>query len=220
MSDQINLWRDCGIPKQLLGYGFEELQESAKVRSQEATVANWVASIPDHNAEDMNGIPVNRDSYGRGLLLAGPPGTGKTTLACSALTMVRRNYYRSVFFTTFQDYVHARQVEGSPRMESLEILDAISVMRTVRRVNECFLVVLDDVGHEHSSGSGYSERLLAEVLRSRYHRGLPTIVTTNLGAKAWEQRYDAALRSFIRQACTPLEFVGSPDFREAVSHAR
>lgn len=196
-------WRHTGIPRRLWGRGIEERLD---LGAPFELVGEWVRDLPVANVTHR-GIPVYDVRFGGGLLLVGAPGTGKTTAACAALTSVNKDYGHMVFFIRFPDYLkYARRLESSssdPDIPALGICEA---------VRDSYVVALDDVGHEYSSGSGYGESVLTEILRTRYDNGSPTILTTNLSSEEWEKHYDAPLRSFINQACPPIVFDG-PDRR-------
>lgn len=203
-------WVSSGIPQRFWNQGMPELSgvlDDAAPNPNLDLVCEWVTGMPERQRRE-DGIPVNREQYGVGILLCGDQGTGKTTLACAAATSVKRSYGKSVYFTRWASYLNARLTMNSPDFDYFDSVD-LAYATTVRQVAESFLLVLDDVGHEHSSGSGYGERLLDELLRTRFDAGMPTIITTNLTAAEWMQRYDAVFRSFMRQACPPIYFGGS-----------
>jgi DNA replication protein DnaC len=208
-------WLDCNIPKPLLGLGIESLDPLKDPRLGPRHVADWVLDLPRTQAKNASGFPKNRQEFGRGLILVGSPGTGKTTALCAALTTVRHFYFKTVYFTTFADYLRARQTEASVRVTD-EARDAAS--KVLHLTTTADVVGLDDVGHEYSSGSGFGESILGELTRRRYNEGLPTIITTNLGADEWQAKYGDASTSFIRQACFPVIFDG-PDLRLETIHA-
>lgn len=201
-------WVPTGIPERFWGEGFDSRSYAAAI-AQEQQVHRWVAEMPARQSRDGEGLPEDPEGFGVGLLLCGNPGTGKTTLACAALTTVKLKYGKRVFFTRWSSYLDARRMLNSLEFDRYDPETAAAVFSETQAVEETFLVALDDVGHEHSSGSGYGERLLDELLRGRFDRGLPTIITTNLTSFEWAARYDATMRSFMRQACPPVIFEGS-----------
>jgi DNA replication protein DnaC len=66
------------------------------------------------------------------------------------------------------------------------------------------VLVLDDVGREHASLSGWQKSVLHHLLRTRYNNGLPTIVTSNVLKKEWAALYGDATASFVDEAFVPL----------------
>jgi DNA replication protein DnaC len=66
------------------------------------------------------------------------------------------------------------------------------------------VLVIDDVGKEHMSGSGWQKTMLHHVLRTRFNNGLPTIVTSNIPLEAWGAVYGPATESFAREAFVPI----------------
>ena len=66
------------------------------------------------------------------------------------------------------------------------------------------VLVIDDVGKEHASLSGWQKNILHHVLRTRFNNGLPTIVTTNIARDNWDGLYGDATASFAKEAFTYL----------------
>jgi DNA replication protein DnaC len=60
------------------------------------------------------------------------------------------------------------------------------------------VLVLDDLGKEATSE--YNVAGFDELLRTRYDKGLPTIVTTNLERSQWKTKYGTAMGSFVYEA--------------------
>jgi DNA replication protein DnaC len=66
------------------------------------------------------------------------------------------------------------------------------------------VLMIDDVGKEHVSGSGWQRTILHHVLRTRFNNGLPTIVTTNNELSTWDALYGDSTESFAREAFSYL----------------
>jgi DNA replication protein DnaC len=73
--------------------------------------------------------------------------------------------------------------------------------------NSVSLLVIDDLGKEHRTATGWAENTFDAVLRSRYNAGLPTIVTTNVPLKNWGEVYGEAMESFAHEAFLPINVV-------------
>lgn len=101
---------------------------------------------------------------GEGMLFYGPCGSGKTFFAsCVANAVIDRGYPARV--TSFV------QLAGCPIEER---------SRQIERFDRYALLVLDDLGVERQSASGYMQELIYSVVDRRIRSGLPMIVTTNL----------------------------------------
>ena len=101
---------------------------------------------------------------GEGLLLYGLCGSGKTVYAaCIANAVIDKGCPALV--TSFTQIVRKTLDEQARFMESM---------------NRYALLVLDDLGTERRSGSGYMQEMIYSVVDRRIRSGLPMIVTTNL----------------------------------------
>ena len=69
------------------------------------------------------------------------------------------------------------------------------------------VLVIDDLGKEYK-GAGYNDASFDEVLRSRYDKGLPTIITTNVPRENWAAHYGEAMGSFAYEAFNRVEITG------------
>jgi DNA replication protein DnaC len=70
--------------------------------------------------------------------------------------------------------------------------------------NNVQVLILDDIGKEHRTATGWAENQFDAVLRARFNAGLPTIVTTNVPLKDWGSVYGEAMGSFAHEAFIPL----------------
>lgn len=208
------LWIGTGLPRRTHDTHLHDLMEADGAPTELAAVAQWLQELPAQQAVSKALVPVDRSRFGQGLLLTGLPGRGKTAAAAAVACEVRRGG-KSVYFTRWADFVqqsrdlYGRLAKGVSAPEELS-----RALHAADRVRTSFLVVLDDVGQERITDTGYGTELLESTLRERYDDGRPTIVTTNLTSQQWTSRYSGPLRSFIGQACRILAFTGR-DFRTA-----
>jgi DNA replication protein DnaC len=150
---------------------------------------------------------------GKGLLMYGAPGHGKTTIALSVIQEMMTTFPLEVFlpsenkvmirpcyFITFNDLIELRgRLMDDPTDSDRLLFDGIHGEAKDDAYNVRVLV-LDDVGKEHESGTTWQKTMLHQVLRTRFNNGLPTIITTNMPLNAWTGKYGEATESFAREA--------------------
>lgn len=155
-------------------------------------------------------FPDNRANIGRGLLFAGPNGTRKSTLANAILTEIQ---YRSpsyrVFYIRFSDWKKA--LTDTFTKEDTE--EKVKGRKILKLAELSHLIVLDDIGQEHRTASGFTESSLHELLRVRYEAARPTIVTTNVSLSKIAEVYNESFDSFRYDAFDSHILVG-PDTRK------
>lgn len=161
-------------------------------------------------AYPYTGLPVDFDAddyRGKGLLIRGPVGTGKTTMACIAAQYVSDLGW-STKFVRAQDYyalsIQVMKIKDDDERERMQ--SAIDCYEAGWRGWK--LVVLDDLGKEHNTGSGWDRNIFENLLRARYTDGAPTIITTNLSPKAMEERYGESFADYTREAFETVTVAG------------
>ena len=132
---------------------------------------------------------------GRGLILTGLPGTGKT----SAFWTLARNL--------------ERDGSGPITLGSVELgrvlADAAKDIREVGWLYRCRVLMVDDLGKERASPGVAA--LLWEVLDRRLSANLPVILTTNfdgktLAARFSEEHLGDSIRRRISELCRQVQF--------------
>lgn len=122
------------------------------------------------------------------LVLAGPPGTGKTIAAAYALARVGGHW------------LSARNL-ANPKFD-------------ISAAERADLLVLDDLGGEYSGASSFGPDRAAALLEMRHEEERRTIITTNLKEPDLAARYGARLASRLKEQGRFIACVGA-DMRGA-----
>jgi hypothetical protein len=128
------------------------------------------------------------------LALSGIPGVGKSVAAAVALLAAGRGRW-----------VRASDLARVPKDGE----DG-----PVRDSGTSGIVVIDDVGTEHSP-SGYAAARICDLVELREAAMQRTIITTNLDAKGFKERYGERIASRINGDALGWHHVSGPDYRAA-----
>lgn len=130
------------------------------------------------------------------LVASGPPGTGKTTIA--ALWCWERMQQNGDNSRALPHWFTAAEFARSSRYDK-ERGELIGVPA----------LVLDDLGVEYADAKGSLRTDIDELVDSFYSSTRRLLVTTNLDAKGFEERYGARVMDRIAEAGTWLPVLGA-----------
>lgn len=204
-------WEKGGIPVRFRDLGLEDYEPNDDTGVRALGIAQeFLDDFKNHfispNRRMRGDYPSDREKIGRGLMLWGKNGTRKTTLAAAIATEVQwlsLNY--QVFMIRFADYKNALTATYGDK-DSEEYKDA---KRVLARAEKATLLVLDDIGQEHRTSSGFTESVLHELIRRRVEDSRPTIVTTNVDPDDMYSVYGPSFDSFRKEAFETIQMAGS-----------
>ena len=167
------------------------------------------------------------DTAGRGLLLVGTTGLGKTHLAVGVLQRLVRERGVRGLFCDYRELLKSIQNSYNPQVQTSEV----DVLKPVFAAE---VLVLDDLGAQKPSEWVWDT--VALILNTRYNHRQTTIITTNypdlpaaggnltdIERAAREptlgDRIGDRMRSRLAEMCIRVEMRGD-DFRQSVKRAR
>ena len=155
----------------------------AELQQPVAVVREYAEKLPAHLAA------------GEGLVLRGPVGTLKTTLAVAVLQYCLQLGERAMFLTmpSLIDSIFSAKAVSSEDW-----------LRFESRLRQVPLLVLDDLGAEW--GSGYVTSKIDAIFAERYNRKKSTIVTTNLAGQDLRSRYPDRIIDRLRETAQVITF--------------
>lgn len=147
--------------------------------------------------EYANNLTGNIDK-GRGLLLRGPVGTMKTSMAVAVLMKHLQSGKRGRFITM------ASLLDTIFSLKALSVYDWAKFENDLRTIP---ILLIDDLGSEHTEG--WVKTKVDAIISERYNNCLPVLITTNLSMSEMQESY--AERIIDRLSATALDLVFNCD---------
>lgn len=184
----------------------EKLQEIQRLRSTgfpDREMQQWRFENDDGSNDRISGIckryvehfPEMRQK-GKGLLMFGPVGTGKTfAAACIANALIDQGYPCMV--TNFARLTNTLSGMREGKQEYIDSLDKFT------------LLIIDDLASERDTE--FMGELIFNIIDSRYRSGKPLIITTNLTAEELKKPADMRkqrIYSRLFEMCFVVEVKG------------
>ena len=144
---------------------------------------------------------------GVGLYIHGPNGTGKTYLASAIV----KEYAQKGFSCVVVNAAIMQKIEVDPRY----LFDSVETWR--ERVRSVHLLVIDDIGKEYRTDSGFIEKSISNLLMIRsQQKNSATIITSNINpvpvrkgaSSSFQVIYGIGTANLILEMMRPLEVKG------------
>lgn len=184
---------NCGVPKKLLGCTFDNYEPQTPTQAAGLEMARAYAE----------GLP-----QARGLMIAGPVGTGKSHLSVAIMraAVKRRMSCRFDNVLALLEQVKWWIGQNNPRAGAM-----------IDRCIRADFLVLDDIGT--AGDTDFVKREILHIVGSRYDAELPTIFTTNNTIGELKELLGQRTVSRLMDTCDGLLLDGE-DYRETHGSTR
>jgi DNA replication protein DnaC len=186
----------ANLPMKTIGMELTDLDPSPAVDA----ASMWIESVRQGKVIQS----IGESTCGLGLLLMGEPGHGKTMPRISWGNL-EGNLRRPAYFSDYPRLLRLQKAQWSEDKTEENQMLIDSLHGEAGKEHNVRVFVLDDLGKEYRTSSGWAENTFDALLRARFNSGLPTIVTTNVPLRDWGMIYGEPMGSFAHESFIPIE---------------
>ena len=157
--------------------------------------------------EDYIANHKNYRNDGVGIIFAGPVGRGKSLSAMKVLMNLIDKGYTGYFATISEVFEIIKKSWNDDDYAKL-----------LRHIYDCDFLVVDDLGTEyHKNDSDWAPTEIDKLMRHRYYKKKPLIITTNSGLKKLTEKYAQRIVSLFHERSLITTIVSEGDYREKLN---
>ena len=189
-KDKNQTYSVAGIPKRYYGMSFEYLKQHGKFPKENAEAYRIVSDYRQNIAQNL--------STGKGLILRGPAGTGKTSLGVCLLKEA---------LAIGKGCLMISMPNLLDNMLTLSKGDNVAFMSYEQKLRNIPLLLLDDFGAEYAKSEWVSAKV-ESIIIDRYNRMRPIILTTNYSEGWTKDHYSQRIYDRLRGEYQEAIFMG------------
>lgn len=190
-KDKSQTYGVAGIPKRYYDMSFEWLKENGKFPKENKEAYRIVNEYRQNLEQNLN--------TGKGLILRGPAGTGKTSLGVCLLKEALK-IGKGCLMISMPNLLD--------NMLTLSKGDSVAFMGYEQKLRNIPLLLLDDFGAEYSKSEWVAAKV-ESIIIDRYNRMRPIILTTNYSEGWTKDHYSRSIYDRLRGEYQEAIFMGA-----------
>lgn len=190
-KDKSHTYGAAGIPKRYYDMSFEYLKQHGKFSKENAEAYRIVSDYRQNLEQNL--------STGKGLILRGPAGTGKTSLGVCLLKEA---------LAIGKGCLMISMPNLLDNMLTLSKGDSVAFMSYEQKLRNIPLLLLDDFGAEYSKSEWVAAKV-ESIIIDRYNRMRPIILTTNYSEGWTKDHYSQRIYDRLRGEYQEAIFMGA-----------
>lgn len=174
---------NSGLPKRHAEFKVRDYQaQNATQKAMMETVVEWIKGF---------------HPCGKGLMLVGSPGTGKTALLCAAARALATTKQVSVRYYSAFDWILRYKAVNTEHEGTRDLLES---------VGEFDLLILDDLGSEHATD--YTRSAIHALVDYCYNQEIAVACSTNIALDKLNTHLDERTVDRLQEMCIVAETTG------------